>query len=139
MSPQEFIDQLLLACSDIDSDWKEHLDFWEGDTPGFYNDISVIVHYVMSKYKQDDLRDFKDIAQVVERGLSSEVAKTSEIALLGFLEGILFVGSHDDIRSTDHKEWLGVHSYNELVCLESAFEELHNKSSKRDAASGAPS
>ncbi|MEE4243807.1 MAG: hypothetical protein V2I33_00260 [Kangiellaceae bacterium] len=127
MKPRTFVDNLKTACSDIDEQWQEHLDFWEDEEPGYYNDISVIVHYIISKYKESNLEDFQRIAEVIELGLQSNNAETSELALVGVLEGILFVGSHDDIRSESHKNWLGKLAYQEILGLEEAFEKLHNK------------
>jgi len=135
MTPSAFVDNLKRACSDIEAQWQEHLDFWENEEPGYYNDISVIVHYVISKYKESDLRDFDRISEVIELGLKSDNEETSELALIGVLEGILFVGSHDDIRPENHKSWLGDVAYQELLNLEGAFEKLHNKTIKAEKTS----
>lgn len=131
MNPRIFVDNLKNACSDIDPQWQEHLDFWEGEEPGYYNEISVIVHYIMSKHKASDFRDFDDIAKIIDLGLKSKNDETSELALIGVLEGILFVGSHDDIRPEHHKNWLSEFAYKELVELEDAFEELQKKLSNK--------
>lgn len=127
MTPHEFINSLLEACPDIDSEWQEHLDFWDGDIPGFYNDISVIVHYVLSKYRDNNFQDLENVALVVDLGLNSGNPETSELALIGFLEGILFVGSHGNLSPINHKHWLRERSYCALVNLSEAFESLNNK------------
>ena len=127
MNPRTFVDNLKNACSDIGPQWQDHLDFWEDEEPGYYNEISVIVHYIMNKHKASDFRDFEDIAKIIDLGLKSKHDETSELALIGVLEGILFVGSHDDIRPEHHKSWLSEFAYKELVGLEDAFEKLHEK------------
>ena len=103
MNPRTFVDNLRNACSDIEPQWQEHSDFWEGEEPGYYNEISVVVDYIMTKHKASDFRDFGDIAQIIDMGLKSNNDETSELALLGVLEGILFVGSHEGIRPEHHK------------------------------------
>ena len=124
INPRVFVDNLKEACSDIEVQWREHLDFWEDDELGYYNEISVIVHYVISKHKESDQRDFEKLSEVIELGLKSDNDETSELALIGVLEGILFVGSHHDIRSENHKSRLGEIAYQALLNLEYNFEKL---------------
>lgn len=125
MTPRAFVDALKNGCSEIDVQWQEHLDFWEGEEPGYYNEISVIVHYIIAKHRVSDFRDFDDISKVIDLGLNSKNEETSELALIGVLEGILFVGSHDDIRPEHHKGWLSEMALKELSELEDAFEKPH--------------
>lgn len=109
------------------------MDFWEDEEPGYFNEVSVVVDYIMTKHEASDFRDFCDIAQIIDMGLKSNNGETSELALLGVLEGILLVGSHKDIRYEHHKNWLSEYAYKELVELEDAFEKLHEKLHNKSA------
>ncbi|PIE47240.1 MAG: hypothetical protein CSA42_04655 [Gammaproteobacteria bacterium] len=128
MKPSVFVESLRAACSDdINVLWQQHLDFWEGEEAGYYNDVYVIVDYIISKYKASDFKDFEKIAQVIEMGVTSDNHETSELAIIGVLEGMLFMGSHDGIRVENFKGFLGKVSYRELLVLEDYFEKIANE------------
>ncbi|WP_445363553.1 hypothetical protein ACJJIQ_02085 [Microbulbifer sp. ANSA003] len=121
MSQIDFINALLSSCDDIEDDWQEHLDFWEGDIPEFYNDISVIVHYITNRYVSNQYTDFDKLFSVVEKGVISNDEETSELATIGFLEGILLVGSHSGIKPVQFEKWLGKKSRESIYELREFF------------------
>ena len=127
MNQSEFINSLKNKCLNIKKDWSEHLDFWEGEEAGGYNDISVIVHYVVKNYEHGKTEDFEEIFKTVENAVNSNNKETSGLAVVGFLEGILFVGSHKDIRIENYKKWLGKESLKSITELENFFDGMTNK------------
>jgi len=130
MEASGFIDKLKNSCSEITLDWQEHLEFWEGEERGEYNDISVIVHYVIDRYKQNETGDFCEIFSILEDGLTSGNSNTEELALIGFIEDLLFVGSHSNILTEHFKPWIGNESFSGMLKLETAFKELPISHSK---------
>lgn len=121
MSADEFITILISKCDLIEPFWKEHLEFWEGDKPGHFNDVSVAVHYVIDQYNRNETADFKEIFDFVETSVNSLEVKVSELAIVGFIEGILMVGSHSGLTPEDFKAWLGESSYDRMIKLEKFF------------------
>lgn len=121
MTIDDFINNLLKACDNIKQDWQEHLQFWEGEPAGYYNDVAIIVHYVIKQYKKGLTADFQTIFDIVELGVKSHDEHVSEVAVVGFVEGILFVGSHDNIRPEHFKKWIGSESYRRMISLEEYF------------------
>jgi hypothetical protein len=124
MTPEIFIKQLLDACDDIEARWNEHLEFWEGDEPGFFNEVSVFAHYVIDRYAQIQTSDFQAIFDIVEEAVNSKDKQTNELAVIGFLEGILFLGSHRDIRPECFEQWLGKRSKTAILDIEQFSETL---------------
>ncbi|GAB1266730.1 hypothetical protein NBRC116493_02510 [Aurantivibrio infirmus] len=121
MTETDFLQELRRLCSDIEKPWLEHLEFWEGDEPGIFNEISVIVHYVINKLEAKDTVEFQPVFDLVERGVNSKNRNVSELAVTGFLEGILFVGSHKDLRPELFECWLGPSSIKAIEDLEIFF------------------
>ena len=121
MNQSDLIITLKSKCQNIKNDWEKHLEFWEGEEPGSYNDISVIVHYVIKNFESQNTNDFKELFEVIEEAVNSSEEKTSELAVIGFLEGILFVGSHKNIRPKHFYPWLGENSKKSILELEDYF------------------
>ncbi len=121
MEESQFINSLKDSCSEILEDWEEHLDFWEGDEPGSYNEISVIVHYVIKQFEMQRYVDFPEVFGIVESACNSKVKSTVELAKIGFLEDILLVGSHKAIYPENFEQWLGEKSLETLIELEKFF------------------
>lgn len=121
MEESQFINSLIDSCSEIKEDWEEHLDFWEDNKPGSYNEISVVVHYMIKQFDNHRFVDFPEIFEIVESALNSPNSNTVEIAKTGFLEGLLLVGSHSGIFPADFDTWLGEKSSEALLELEKFF------------------
>lgn len=102
--------------------WQEHLDFWDGDERGRYNDISPFVHRLVEAYSNDIYyvrkkrseaaenaahRPFERVFSLVEKSLTDGDADTREIAMVGFLEDIQNVASHKHFGAKAFEGWLG--------------------------------
>ncbi|RDH45932.1 DUF7674 family protein [Zooshikella ganghwensis] len=122
MSQSEFVYKLLSVCGGISSRWAGHLEFWEGEEAGHYNDMAVIVSYVVDSRVNNATDEFEVIFAIVEDAVNSSIRDTSELAIIGFLEGILLVGSHKGLTSKDFNDWLGVASNKSILELEQYFE-----------------
>ena len=101
------IPDLLKLCPGIDPRWQEHLEFWEGDERGEYNDISVIVHFVVDSFTEDNSLFFPNLFNKIEDIINTGHPKQKEIAILGFLETLQTVASNSPYGYKPFERWLG--------------------------------
>ena len=101
------IPDLLKLCPGIDPRWQAHLEFWEGDERGEYNDISVIVHFVVDSFTEDNSLYFPDLFNKIEDIINTGHPKQKEIAILGFLETLQTVASNRPYGYKPFERWLG--------------------------------
>jgi len=120
-SNEDFIGRLVNSCKGIEDYWQQHLDFWEDDERGDYNDIGVVVHFVIDGFIESQTDGFEKTFNLVENAVKCEVADVAELAIVGFIEGLLFVGSHKGINSNFLRQWMGQESFESLKELEKFF------------------
>jgi hypothetical protein len=101
------IPDLLKLCPGIDPRWQEHLEFWEDDERGEYNDISVIVHSVVDSFTEGNSHFFPGLFNKIEDIINSGHPQQKEIAILGFLETLQTVGSNRPYGYKPFERWLG--------------------------------
>ena len=114
-----YINKLRSLCVGIERAWEEHLEFWEDEEPGEYDDVSIIVHHVIDGFASGKTQNFETIFKITEQAVKSDNKLVSEVAVIGFIEGLLMVGSHEGMYSEFFKNWLGPESFK-------AFEELEH-------------
>lgn len=117
-----FIQNLRNACGSIDKAWAEHLVDWQDDTPGDFNDMSAICNYMIDQMLSGFTDDFDAIFRVVEKAVEFGDKTTKELAVIGFLEGILLIGSHQGLNAGSFDRWIGSKSKLALVDLERFFQ-----------------
>lgn len=122
------IDAILLlktSCSGIDPYWKEYMEFWQDEEErGFYNDISVFSRYVVDRYAEGQTQDFDEIFGAYEYINENGNAAAKELAIIGFLEGILFLSSHQPFGTHAIEKWMGPAAKANYNKLRIAFDEL---------------
>lgn len=79
----DVVEQLLASMPSIAPAWAEHLEFWGEDTPGSYNDVSVIATHVTRLFAEGQVREVDAMSLVVERLLDQPVTE-EVLTLLAF-------------------------------------------------------
>ncbi len=82
------------SCSHIGPDWEEHLEFWDDDDPGYYNEAIVIANYVVNRIEFNSLKDMPSIFQAIENIIENGTDEAKTIAIYGFLESARNIASH---------------------------------------------
>jgi hypothetical protein len=106
----EVLVRLLALTETMDSAWQEHLDFWEGEERGEYNDVAIVAHHVvaLTAKRQDD--ELRNIWQTVE-GLYSEerTMEATNLLTVGLIEDLQHITSwpHSPIGSSTLLPFLG--------------------------------
>ena len=77
---------LLAACPSFEDRWQEHLDWWEGEEAGLYNDLARFAHHLVELEKQGTTREFAEVFHVVERLHVEGDHYVKEAATIGLLE-----------------------------------------------------
>jgi ribosomal protein S17E len=70
-------------------------------------EVSIITGYVIDRYAQQKTSDFQAIFDIVEEAINAKDSQTRELTIIGFLTGILLIGSHRDIRPECFEQWIG--------------------------------
>jgi hypothetical protein len=109
-----------MACDNIEPYWRDHLEFWEDEEAGYYNDAAVFAHYVVDEYQKGDTEDFNEIFKAIEKIIEYGNEAARGIAVVGFLEAIQNIASHKSCGPNVFMKWLGSkstqawHELNEL-------------------------
>ena len=71
MKEEDTILHLMNFLPGIEKSWKEHLEYWGNEERGSYNDIEVLVGYVVDQYKVGNTgflpRFFNEIAKLLKK------------------------------------------------------------------------
>jgi hypothetical protein len=93
----EVVRRLLAASSSIGPLWQEHLDFWQGERAGEYNDVALIARHAVHLAAIGDQAELQGIFDTVEELLGENLAgEAREILVTGLLEDIQNLTSHSD-------------------------------------------
>jgi len=116
-SQQQAISALLTQLPSIQDSWNNHLDDWEGEDAGDYNDMSVIIHHIVDKYPsyesanhKVDTSEFSSFFAKVEELLLIGDEAINELITIGLFEGIQNVTASDSKQWTRFETWLGDYS-----------------------------
>lgn len=91
--------------------WQEHLDWWEGEAPGFSNDMSVFSDYVLELLKVDNnSEEVREIFIFVEYLLNNGEQSVKNATKTCFLENLINATSWKRINALDFVDLLGVKS-----------------------------
>ncbi len=94
------------SCLKIAPHWDEHLDFWEGDEPGAYNEVSVFANYVVDQYEKAEINDFDQIFLNIEHIIEQGTESARGLAVVGFLEGMQNISSHRPFGPSVFERWM---------------------------------
>lgn len=91
-SKQTIIPSILAACPEFSEAWQAHCDDWaaygEGESPGDFNNASIIVHEVVRLYESGQTGCFPRLFALLEQMIAEGDEDARGIAVVGYLEGL---------------------------------------------------
>lgn len=133
------IDAILLlktSCKEIDPYWQEYMDYWQDDEErGFLNDISVISRYIVERFALGKTDDFKEIFDAYEYISKHGNEAAKELAIIGFLEGILYLSSRQKFGDHALEKWMGPCAKKDYNHLRKAFKKLESNTKQNSRKS----
>lgn len=107
----EIIPHLLTACPGFQPDWNEHLDWWGDDEQrGLYLDVGAFAQYLVDAYMNGNVECFSAAFAVIEQLIVDGTDDVQGLAIVGILEGIQNIASHQPFGHVVFTPWLGPHS-----------------------------
>lgn len=91
----EIIPRLLEACPSARRAWDEHLAWWGGKERGIYNDTAIFAHHMNAALKAGDTREFEAFFRALEEFLAAGDTDTKTVAVIGVIETLQNVASHE--------------------------------------------
>ena len=98
---------LLHACPGFESAWTEHLDYWEGEESGEFNDVAEFARYLVQSYENSQTSEFAAAFAVIEKILNEGDEESRDIAAIGIIEDLQTIGSNHVCGAEVFKPWLG--------------------------------
>jgi hypothetical protein len=78
--------RLVNACPGFKDAWEEHLDWWEGEPAGEYNDLGALAEWVADQLAARDFDCFPRLFGEVEALLVPAKRELRELLVVGLLE-----------------------------------------------------
>jgi hypothetical protein len=103
----EIVPRLLEACPSARSAWDEHLAWWSGKERGIYNDTAIFAHHMNTALKAGDTREFEAFFGALEGILAAGDTDTKTVAVIGVIETLQNVVSHEPPGYRPFERWLG--------------------------------
>jgi hypothetical protein len=99
--------RLLQACPSARSAWDEHLAWWGDQERGIYNDTAVFAHHMNTALKAGDTREFAAFFGALEDFLADGNSDAKTVAVIGIIETLQNVASHEPPGYQPFERWLG--------------------------------
>ena len=103
----EIVPRLLEACPSARSAWDEHLASWGEKERGIYNDTAIFAHHMNAALKAGDAREFEAFFGALEDFLAAGDTNTKTVAIIGVIETLQNVASHEPPGYQAFERWLG--------------------------------
>jgi hypothetical protein len=103
----EIVPRFLEACPSARSAWDEHLAWWSGKERGIYNDTAIFAHHMDTALKAGDTREFEAFFGALEGILAAGDTDTKTVAVIGVIETLQNVASHEPPGYQPLERWLG--------------------------------
>ena len=110
----DIVPLMLEACPGATQAWQEHLEIWEGEEAGGFNDIAIFSRYMLDCYEQGNTEEIDAAFAMIEKLIVEGNDDVRAIAVTGFLENIQNAASHTDygysvfepyLRPTSRRGW----------------------------------
>jgi hypothetical protein len=98
---------LLEACPGFRPAWQEHLDWWDGEEPGAYNDTAEFARYLVESFESGQTAEFPKAFAAIERILNEGDQESRDIAGFGVIESLQTTGSNHSCGRAVFIRWLG--------------------------------
>lgn len=98
---------ILKIAPDFKPRWQKHLERWDGQPAGIYNDIAEFAHYVVDCYDTGETSCYSAFFDLVERLIATGSKEMQDLAVVGFLEDIQTIASWRPHKGKAFVRWLG--------------------------------
>ncbi len=122
ITPDAVVPLLLAACPSVLPAWEEHLAWWHPDVPGPFNNVSVFAHHVVESYAAGRTSELPAFFSAVEHLLSDAEPATRELIVIGLLEDIQNVASHQSFGYDVFLPMLGPAAREQWAALEATWQ-----------------
>ena len=106
-TPLELMPCLLRIAPGFRPLWEAHLEYWNGQPAGIYNETSEFCTYVCTSFEASETDWFPAFFTLVEELIRDGNADQRVIATLGLLETLKVQASHRDHGERVFLRWLG--------------------------------
>ena len=107
MTPQDIVPSLLRACPSAEARWQEHLAWWGDDERGLHNDVAIFAHHVVESFAEGRTDEFAAFWDVVESMVQSSDPQVKDLAIIGLIEDVQNIASHQPHGYSVFEPWLG--------------------------------
>jgi hypothetical protein len=109
-------------CPELQKVWDDHLEYWGDDERGDYNDLSVLAHFIVDRYKEGNIERFDAIFALIEKILNTGNGKEKELITVGLIEDIQTIASNTPDGYRPLERWLGPTSMKAWANIEKLWE-----------------
>ena len=91
--------------------WEKHLEFWEGEPAGNYNDITQFVYFlVQDLYPSGKTEEVQRAFDLMEHWLNTSNVNVQELVVIGFFEDLQNLASRQPFGKEAFIPFLGLKS-----------------------------
>jgi hypothetical protein len=112
----------LKACPEWQINLDEERADWGEESPGLYNEISVLAHFIVDSYKNGNVKDFPKIFNTLELIIQEGNDQARDLVIVGLIEDIQNISSWEDFGYDVFIKWLGEESLKEWHHIEKIWE-----------------
>jgi len=87
--------------------WRQHLEEWDGEERGIFNDTGEFARYLVESYERGDTSEFETAFSVVERLIREGDDEARGAAIVGVLESVQVRATHHTFGQDVFLRWLG--------------------------------
>ena len=111
-SEAEVMPRLIAEFPGFHARWEKHLESWQGEPAGNYNDIAQFVHFVVKElYPTGKTADLQHAFDLVEQWLVNGNQNLRDLIVIGFLEDLQNVASWQEFGREVFIPFLGPQSH----------------------------
>ena len=125
-APSLVILECLRACSLLQPAWDAHLQSWDGEERGDYNDIGVVADFVVGCFERGQTDALSKIFFVAEDFLHKGDETQKGLVIVGLLEGIQNISSHRPFGADVFIPYLGASTKGAWEELNRAWQGKHS-------------
>jgi [ribosomal protein S5]-alanine N-acetyltransferase len=119
---QDVMPLLLAACPGFAPMWRAHLEYWEGEERGIFNDTGEFARYLVESYAKRQTDDLGAAFTTLERIIREGDDEARGAATVGVLESVQTLASHEPSGPSVFLKWLGPLSRRAWTEIEAQWE-----------------
>lgn len=103
----ELIPRILDRIPEFRERWDEHVQYWEGNDAGIFNDLAEFSHFVVEEFTAGKTEVVVRVFELCEEVLREEDYRLTGYIAIGVLETIQNIASHTDEGYVVFEPFLG--------------------------------